>query len=82
MFPRDRPGAKFTPFVTTGATLTGVKLGLDISAFTSELCKLSGCLKAMRGGLGKTLDSVEFFSTEGPVLTNDIAAVFGTRVVC
>jgi hypothetical protein len=40
-------------------------LGLEISARTNRFLRLFGCLKATMGGSGKTLDSFEFFSTDG-----------------
>jgi hypothetical protein len=41
-----------------------VVLGLDISARTNRFLRLFGCLKATMGGSGKTLDSLDFFSTD------------------
>ena len=41
-----------------------------------------GCLKATMGGSGKTLDSLEFFSTDFPMLTNGVEAVSQKGMVC
>jgi hypothetical protein len=41
-----------------------VVLGVDISARTNRFPRLFGCLKANMGGSEKTLDSLEFFSTD------------------
>jgi hypothetical protein len=51
-------------------------LGFEISARTNMFLRLFGCLKATMGGSGRTLDSLEFFSTNGA------EAVSQTGMVC
>jgi hypothetical protein len=41
-----------------------VVLGFEISARTNRFLRLFGSLKAIMGGSGRTLDSLEFFSTD------------------